>query len=509
MTGTGTQADPYKVTSWAELMTALPQDGKYAELQNDIDLRGVTITNGQIFIACNLNGKNHAIKNAYLKGGVVYSNFLFKLAYNVTVQNLKLHNWYADNVTIFNGDNSAPSYSPMPSLKNISFTGNLVNGATFLSGEWRIDNPKFYDSDIYIIADDTQPIKGDIKYALFNNCNVKIEGKCSGGIIYASFRNTKLSGKVDLYEPSQYNYAIHIIENNSIDCDSVVDFEVNGSATWTAEFASETLAVNTDVLNNVSITQQSTFINCTALQINDETYLSQNGFPLGEKVSSFSWNDFLNSVRRVCRVPDTETNLQYTINNGRLEITNDTIQPNMYSATEPFWYETYGTYFWYVKPDQRYSISFSSSGTNPYLLPNIIFWKDNYEWFTSRNYEGSIIKTPESITSIGLQVGFVNVGDEAQSGTEYIENLVITEVSPWNIVEGVVKNSTAPTTNPMGAFFNATSLNEIRIPDSVKSIGRYSFANTSLTEVFLAEDCEYYDTSFPSGCLIHGGIPLQ
>lgn len=55
----------------------------------------------------------------------------------------------------------------------------------------------------------------------------------------------------------------------------------------------------------------------------------------------------------------------------------------------------------------------------------------------------------------------------------------------------------------LGAFANAENLVEISIPPSVKKIGRYSFANTSLTSVRIARDCTYYPTTFPQNCTIH------
>lgn len=55
----------------------------------------------------------------------------------------------------------------------------------------------------------------------------------------------------------------------------------------------------------------------------------------------------------------------------------------------------------------------------------------------------------------------------------------------------------------LGAFANATNLKTVRIPETVKTIGRYAFRNTQLTSVTIASDCEYYDTSFPDGCIIN------
>lgn len=55
----------------------------------------------------------------------------------------------------------------------------------------------------------------------------------------------------------------------------------------------------------------------------------------------------------------------------------------------------------------------------------------------------------------------------------------------------------------LGAFANASELKTVRIPETVKTIGRYAFRNTQLTSVTIASDCEYYDTSFPDGCIIN------
>lgn len=54
-----------------------------------------------------------------------------------------------------------------------------------------------------------------------------------------------------------------------------------------------------------------------------------------------------------------------------------------------------------------------------------------------------------------------------------------------------------------GAFANATNLRYVRIPESVKKIGKTAFRNTALISVTIARDCEYYPTSFPDGCIIN------
>lgn len=60
--------------------------------------------------------------------------------------------------------------------------------------------------------------------------------------------------------------------------------------------------------------------------------------------------------------------------------------------------------------------------------------------------------------------------------------------------------------NRQGAFSGCVTLTDITIPDTCTSIGKWSFYGTSLTEVELPENCTYYATSFPEGCIITGGI---
>ena len=77
------------------------------------------------------------------------------------------------------------------------------------------------------------------------------------------------------------------------------------------------------------------------------------------------------------------------------------------------------------------------------------------------------------------------------------------ETHTWYIDDyRMITNKYLPDLIDVGAFANATNLTYVRIPPTVKKIGRYSFRNTKLTSVTIASDCEYYDTSFPDGCQI-------
>ncbi|MBP7187538.1 MAG: leucine-rich repeat protein [Ruminococcus sp.] len=72
----------------------------------------------------------------------------------------------------------------------------------------------------------------------------------------------------------------------------------------------------------------------------------------------------------------------------------------------------------------------------------------------------------------------------------------------WYVVNGRLTHSALPPPPKAGAFCGCTSLKQVSIPESVKSIGEFAFADTALTRVKIASDCTYYPTSFPDGCVI-------
>lgn len=73
----------------------------------------------------------------------------------------------------------------------------------------------------------------------------------------------------------------------------------------------------------------------------------------------------------------------------------------------------------------------------------------------------------------------------------------------WRIESGEITTGLLPQADELGAFANAVNLMQVSIPRSCKKIGRYAFANTQLTSVTIASDCDYYDTSFPAGCVVN------
>ena len=92
MTGVGTQADPYVVFTWDELLSTVVQEDVYVELGSDIDckeLGAITIENSYEF-RCYLEGNGHCIKNLYLYHGTS----VFYFSKNHPISNLTFKNIY-------------------------------------------------------------------------------------------------------------------------------------------------------------------------------------------------------------------------------------------------------------------------------------------------------------------------------------------------------------------------------------------------------------------------------
>lgn len=77
-------------------------------------------------------------------------------------------------------------------------------------------------------------------------------------------------------------------------------------------------------------------------------------------------------------------------------------------------------------------------------------------------------------------------------------------IAMWRLVDDILVNGLLPEplVDDQGAFNKCLNLVYVEIPESVKSIGRYSFRETALSSVKIASDCTYYETSFPAGCTI-------
>lgn len=83
--------------------------------------------------------------------------------------------------------------------------------------------------------------------------------------------------------------------------------------------------------------------------------------------------------------------------------------------------------------------------------------------------------------------------------------------SMWCLDENnKLMNALLPDILPMGAFALTTELQEIRLPESLEEIGPEAFYGSAIRRVTIPNNqCTYYATSFPPGCVVTGGHLIE
>lgn len=505
MTGTGTKTDPYIVTTWNELMTVLPQENKYAILNNDIDMKGKSITNSGVILACNFDGQNHSIKNVYLSDKNLQNAELFKMYYANSFRNVKLINWYANGVSVFSGDSSSPSLRPMPSIESFSFSGVLANANShFLIFSGVSYKPIFKKSSIFTINDNVNGIisisHGSNK-PIFEDSKIECYGNVNNCAIAASLHNSHITGEITLTD-IESDVNVFDIESRYTVSQNLIDIHVNSSEEYRSYFNGDRLLVNTSFLGNVLT--RGTFIACTLLEEIDETFLNNHGFLLGDNPTEFSWNDWLASISSTAYY-DTSSNehiLTYNTNNGKYNISLVDLPNGYYTRNMPVWDWQSGEYYFAASSYKKYRCVVDAELPEG-IYPLVIFFRNGVsdDW-SSGVGDDVVIQAPYSTSSFTVNVGVINRTGQNITEDVTINNVTVYEHSSWKIENDKLINTDLPEVTPIGAFCNCTSLTNVSIPESVNYIGPYAFYNTKLKKIKIASDCKYYDTSFPKDCEI-------
>lgn len=264
MTGTGTQADPYIVSTWEDFVTAIGTEQAYVEFPENtiIDMNNV-VPEGigeMIYIKCTqFDAKGGEIKNLFFKTG---GRFLIQNSnWNTYIKNLKLINMRADDTGFrfftygemrncvisgsFGGEDMFDLSSNRFVLESCSVNAQLQSGTKFTTSYWN-----------------------DERSLNVNNSIINLSGtvRSDGGTLVLS--NSLLQGKI----PTNYFYTLY---NSLIDCGVPANTSISGHGT-----SGDKGYINSSKFEE-GVTTSNQYILVTNGQLQDTNYLFDIGFPIG------------------------------------------------------------------------------------------------------------------------------------------------------------------------------------------------------------------------------------
>lgn len=264
MTGTGTQADPYIVSTWEDFVTAIGTEQAYVEFpentiidMNDVIPEGI---NKMIYIKCTqFDAKGGEIKNLFFTTG---GRFLIQHdGWSTYIKNLKLTNMRADDTGFrffsygkmqncvisgsFGGKDMFDLSSNRFFLESCSINAQLQSGTKFTTSYWNDD-----------------------RSLNVNNSIINLSGsvRSDGGTLVLS--NSLLQGKI----PTTYFYTLY---NSLIDCIVPANTSLGGYG-----YTNDKGYINSSKFEE-GVTTTSQYIRVTNEQLQDVNYLFDLGFPIG------------------------------------------------------------------------------------------------------------------------------------------------------------------------------------------------------------------------------------
>lgn len=271
ITGTGTQVDPYVVTTWAELASKTSETDVYIKLGNNIDMNTEYpegLTSGLTVNCAQIDGDGKTVKNLYLQSGALITC----AGRNSTWKNTELLNWSIGNgsnaASITANGNTSGTYTFNRCKLSGRLNGGSGNSTSFLAKSGRI---KFYRSSInfQMTANaSTIDMSGDWRNCCtMEYCNVNFTGE-TAETLNIVLVNSYIKGALASATLNATRYP-----DGQVSTYSVLDIT---AAAFTANSATNLVLANSEKCS--SIGQYLTSV--TTSQLTNATYLSGIGFPI-------------------------------------------------------------------------------------------------------------------------------------------------------------------------------------------------------------------------------------
>ena len=288
MTGTGTQADPYMVSTMGEFLTAVGTAESYVKLANDIDVstdetykNGVNSTINVYSV--DIDGGGHTISGLIVKSAVAWDFTRAALVRDLTIKNM-MHNCTGSGKLI-NCVAASGNYASFQNVvisvrmncNNVSFAQFCKNGhwnncaITFMPINSKVPTN---NADSLFVFDFTKATECAIRY----DCDKLHFGNYGGFRIVSNAEKSYIFGKI---KSLQTKYASPLFMACS-GCASYLEIVGTNSASTAA------LTTNSDAGTNIIVTDTSTGVDfgsipstskcLTSTQAKNEDYLNSIGF---------------------------------------------------------------------------------------------------------------------------------------------------------------------------------------------------------------------------------------
>lgn len=280
MTGTGTQTDPYIITSWAEFTSAASESGAYLafpEGGGEIDLNdGFEDGIERLDLACaQIDGNGWTVRNLASPASPTGSpRRVFDASSGTIVNDLNFTDMYLSDQFFLYGQSYGSKWNKCRfSGKIFSTTTNPSTGGGFLYG-----SASFYRCSFNIDGAGTVYLTNVA--GSFEACHIHYTGELmkaapalmtsclvSGGFAFSQYGNSRYGDWTDSNSNSKAN---------------VVSAEILGDG-GSIQIGRSTSAANIICTDNVSesVTVSSYLIGVTAEQMRSADYLASIGFPIG------------------------------------------------------------------------------------------------------------------------------------------------------------------------------------------------------------------------------------
>lgn len=279
MAGTGTQADPYIITTYAELVEKAAESGVHIKVGNDINITDEYPDGDMppLIVKSIIDGDNKTISNWY----ALYTNNnkdLIEVYSTGVIKNLNLQNIYAilssSRGFVANANSNTSSYC----FENCNISGVILSGSFFrgyysqyLMKDCSV-NLLFKSSAKFISISQAY-----MKDAEINNCYVKLKSESNTYLFYSSASSASSLGMDSYYEIDQTAFGI---SSSFIFSNCVFDITTNSTFTFNINSSSASPSIiNTTKAPNC--TPQNKLLGVSDEHWLDTTYLASIGFNAG------------------------------------------------------------------------------------------------------------------------------------------------------------------------------------------------------------------------------------